>query len=572
MKKILYIFLSLALQMAAFLPLRAQDRAAEKNNMDVVFVDAVQKYEDGSFRDALMLFDAINELDPTNDAAFYYTGLCRYYLGDAKGATEAMREAVRLDPKNYWYRDRLAVLYSFADQEELTIDIYESLLEDYPKKTEIYYNLVNLYARQNQLDKVMETLDHIETIRGKDETTTMARYDVLMHQDKPDEAFKVLAEFNEEYSSPQILCVMGDAKLSEYQDTLALEYYNEALAIDSESAPAILGKSEVYRMRRSYDEYFNCLNQFTSSSSVPAQMKSQYLDNLSQHLDPRFLQLYQTQLDSLYNTGVRMHPTDSTMLLTAGTYFFRSDRKDRAKDLFKSNSRLYPEDFNAVAMYIQSLSFSEDWETLAMESEDAFKTFPGEPAFLNMILMAHFNLEDYEAVIKDSGRMAAAFPKDTTVVLAAYSSMGDCYHLLGNEKLSFKAYDNALKLDPGYAPVLNNYAYYLSLTGKKLKKAYNMSKITVEQEPDNATYLDTFAWILHLQGKSLEAKSLFKHAMLYGGKESVAILDHYAEVLYTLGEYDLAGVYWNMAKQKNTDNEIPDLDQRVEERMKSIKK
>ena len=245
--------------------------------MDVVFVDAVQKYEDGSFRDALMLFDAINELDPTNDAAFYYTGLCRYYLGDAKGATEAMREAVRLDPKNYWYRDRLAVLYSFADQEELTIDIYESLLEDYPKKTEIYYNLVNLYARQNQLDKVMETLDHIETIRGKDETTTMARYDVLMHQDKPDEAFKVLAEFNEEYSSPQILCVMGDAKLSEYQDTLALEYYNEALAIDSESAPAILGKSEVYRMRRSYDEYFNCLNQFTSSSSVPAQMKSQYL-------------------------------------------------------------------------------------------------------------------------------------------------------------------------------------------------------------------------------------------------------------------------------------------------------
>lgn len=99
-----------------------------------------------------------------------------------------------------------------------------------------------------------------------------------------------------------------------------------------------------------------------------------------------------------------------------------------------------------------------------------------------------------------------------------------------------------------------------------------MSKITVEQEPDNATYLDTFAWILHLQGKTLEAKSFLKHAMLYGGKESAAILDHYAEVLYALGEYDLAGVYWNMARQKNTDNEIPDLDERAEAKMNAVKK
>jgi len=95
--------------------------------------------------------------------------------------------------------------------------------------------------------------------------------------------------------------------------------------------------------------------------------------------------------------------------------------------------------------------------------------------------------------------------------------------------------------------VLNNYAWYLCTEGKKLGKAYRMSKITVEKEPDNPTYLDTFGWILHLMGRDLEAKPFFKHAMLYGGKESATILRHYGTVLEKLGETDLAKVYYDQA-------------------------
>jgi hypothetical protein len=72
-------------------------------------------------------------------------------------------------------------------------------------------------------------------------------------------------------------------------------------------------------------------------------------------------------------------------------------------------------------------------------------------------------------------------------------------------------------------------------------------------------------------GRPEEAKPYFKHAMLYGGKDSPVILDHYAEVLYALGEYDMAFVYWNLAKQKNVD-EIPDLNERIERRREEMKK
>jgi tetratricopeptide (TPR) repeat protein len=181
-------------------------------------------------------------------------------------------------------------------------------------------------------------------------------------------------------------------------------------------------------------------------------------------------------------------------------------------------------------------------------SLDAFNRL-SELGFMDYANMANYQLKDYDAIIGNCRYLIKNYPKDTKVLLASWSQLGDAYHSKGNSKEAYKAYDKALKIDPGYAPVLNNYAYYLSEEGRKLKKAYTMSKKTIEAEPDNATYLDTFAWILHLQGKDLEAKPFFKHAMLYGGKDSPVILRHYATVLQALGENDSAQVYLNMAKR-----------------------
>ena len=139
---------------------------------------------------------------------------------------------------------------------------------------------------------------------------------------------------------------------------------------------------------------------------------------------------------------------------------------------------------------------------------------------------------------------------DSVSLVEALSSQGDVHYQNGDRRKAYKAYDAALKVDPHYAPVLNNYAYYLSEERRNLRKALEMSADTVKQYPDNATYLDTYAWILHLLGRSAEAKPHFKHAMLYGGKDSDVVLDHYAEVLETLGEKDLAVYYHSLAQQK----------------------
>ena len=568
------LILYISVLSAIFAPASVGQRRAFpiRSAAESMLVDAVQDYENGDVKTAVARLSAITEAFPDNDAAHYYLALCFIKMEETPAAVSELREASRLDPDNYWYRDNLAALYAMTGETALAVEQYENLLKDYPKKTGLYYSLVNLYARQNRLDKMIEALDNIDMTMGRDEQTVLARYDILMHQDKAGEAFQVLEDFNDEFPSPQILSMMGDARLSAGNDSLALECYDRALGLDSAYAPALLGKAEAYRMQRLFGRFFETLARFTSDPSIPSQMKSEYLSELTGRMDGRFFQTYSPQLDTLFETGMRAHPADSSMLLAAGTYYYRTERRDRGVELFKENSELYPDDFNSRAMYIQSLSYNNDWDTLLTASEEAFRAFPEEPAFLNMRVMAYYSLGDLRSVIGECTRMTEVFKSNPDVVVQALSTIGDSYHQMEDEKEAFKAYEKALKVNPTYAPVLNNYAYYLSIKGKKLAKAASMSKVTVEQEPDNATYLDTYGWILHLQKKSQEAKPYFKHAMLYGGKDNATILDHYAEVLYALGEYDLAKVYWDQAVKKDTDNEIPDLAKRVEQRLKAVGK
>ena len=569
-KTIAAVLLSCALSCCAGYLATAQNHP-DPARVESALVDAVALCDAGQYKEAAALLKMLSAAAPDNDAVCYYRGLCAAGMGDYDNAITWLRDAVRLDPSNYWYRDRLARLYTATSQPELAIDIYESLIREYPKKTDIYYTLVQLYMQQGKRDDVMRTLDEIETVTGKDEMVALTRYDILMQEQKQDEAYRVLETYNAELDSPRILVAMADHCVSQFKDTLALRYYKDALSFDAGLPQALLGMSEIYRYRGDFPNYFATVNEFLVGEGAPVEMKTRYIQTLFQHADPQFARRFKPNLDLLVEAYRDQAPRDSTVLQTAGSYYYNTGDGAKAAALLKECCELYPGSIGSRGMYVQLLSLLEDWEASGPAAEQAFRDFPQEPGFLEMKTYADYNLQDYDALIRDCERiLEATSPRDTAVRVRTYSTLGDTWHHLEQPKKAYAAYDKALKLDPRHLPVLNNYAYYLSLEGRKLKKAYAMSKVTVEAEPDNATYLDTFGWILFLQGKALEAKPFFKHAMLYGGKDSATVLDHYAEVLYQLGEYDTARVYWNLAKGKNTDGSVPDLDERVEARLKAV--
>lgn len=523
------------------------------NVTDGELIDAVAALDNKQYKEAKERLDKITATDPDNDAAFYYLGLCRLYTNDIDGAKTALKKAAELDPSNFWYKERLARTYSLTGEDDLTIATYEELLKDFPKKNDLYFTLVNLYLKQNQYDKALGALDQIEAVFGKSENVTATKYDILLRQSRPLEALKTLEDFNKEFSSPYVLTKLGDHSMAEYKDSLALAYYKEALDLQNGYMPALLGESEVYRIRRNFPDFFKTLNIFISDKETDPQAKTQYLSMLVNRTDPRFIQSVRPQIDSLYDNLVLCHPTDSAALMASGLYWYSTERHDKAKELIHRNMILHPDNLGTTATYVQLLGYMKDWDALEAACDSARMRFPKETAFLDMKNVACYNRKDWQGIIDNNRRIIEIAQGDTSITIPALASIGDMYHELGKEKEAFKIYTQVLKQNPDYAPALNNYAYYLSLKGTKLKKACAMSKKTVDKEPDNPTYLDTYGWILHLLGKDKEAKAQFKHAMLYGAKESSTCLEHYAVVLEALGETDLAKVYRTQAENKKAE-------------------
>ena len=569
MVRISDFIISVCLFWAVFVPnVHAQEPRPGSDSENKV-MDAVAMMNEGDVTGAEAVLTSLLAEDVSNDAAWYYLANVSLRKNDLAGAEEYFRKAIDLDPGNFWYRYRLAGIYAATQRQELTIDMYEKLLEDFPDKTELYLDMVELYAAQGEYEKALETIEEVETVFGVTEALAMYRFNLLRTLGKNEEAFASLEKYNKEYSSPYVLSTLADWQMSMYNDSTALAYYDEALELAPDYTPALLGKIETYRMTRRYDEYFRALDVFAGSGDIPAPAKSEYLMAVVQRTDPKFIRSFMPQIDSVMEKTLTVHPEDSTVLQTAGVYFYSTDRKDKAKEYFGKNAEVWPESLSASATFVEFLMYAEDWEALSDQGRKAYERFPKETAFLEMASVGDYNLERYEDVLQICGKVLEAAPADSSSTLRAWSTMGDIYHRLGDSKKAYKAYDKALKINPDYVYVLNNYAYYLSEEGKSLKKALAMSRKTIDAEPDNSTYLDTYGWILFLQGKALEAKPYFKQAMLYGGKDSPVILDHYAEVLYALKEYDIAFVYWNLARQKNA-GDIPDLDAKIEARKKAV--
>lgn len=527
---------------------------AAAQEVDANLVDAVTSYSKGEFRKAESNLKTLSLADPSSDAAWYYLALSQMRLGNVEGAAKSASEAVALDSTNFWYRMLQARIEASGQEQEGAIALYEKILKDFPGKNSALYDLLDLYLKNRMFDKALVALDQVEKQQGLSEQLVRTRYDVYCAMGKQEDGIAILEDFSRQYAIPSVLSILGDYYVADFQDSTALSRYNEALSIDSAYLPAVLGKAEAYRHMRRYEDYFATLGPFFESKDVPASSKSMYIGNLTRALDPRIIQNHRAGFDSLVVKAVSAHPADSSVLQTAGTYYYTTGREAEAGGWFEKSADAYPESISQTATYIQYLQIRGQWEKLKERSLSAYDRFE-EPAFLDYASLASYNLKDYDGIIEVSRHILQKYSSNKNLCLAAWSQMGDAYHSKGDAKNAYKAYEKALGIDSGYVPVLNNYAYYLSLEGKQLKKAYKMSKKTVEKEPDNATYLDTFGWILHLMGKDLEAKPFFKHAMLYGGKDSAVILRHYAVVLESLGEADNAGYYRNLAAKLGEEEE-----------------
>ncbi len=566
------LFMCAALFLAATLlsPIKGhtQEKSADSTATALLF-NGLKEYNTGNYGKAKEHLQKLAAIDPQNDAAYYYLANIAIRTDDAPSGELYLKKGIELDPENFWYREILGQLYIKHNKIAEAIKLYEELLEMYPKKSAVYYSLVNLYLGTQQTAQAKEMLEKIEAVQGKSEAIAMTYYNIFRMEQDWEKALNYLVEFDKEFQSPRIACVIGDMYANRYKDSLALIYYNKALEVDKECAPAMYGRAEVHRSNGNFAAFFEDINPFLANPTIDSRMKVDYLKQLFQI--PNFLNRFKHQLDSAMLGIEAAHPADTTANLFLASYYGERGNNERCKELLYKNHELYPDDYSLLATYIIALYQLQEWENLEEASSRALEQYPADRDLTQLRAIARFQTGNTDKAIESYRELEkiALASKDTATLITAYSILADLHYGKKENKTAFSYYNKVLKINPDEVGALNNYAYYLALEGKNLKKAYQMSRKTIEAEPDNPTFLDTFGWILFLMDKPLEAKAQFKHALLYGGTENADILDHYAEVLFKLGEHDLAFIYWNQAK--NLDSSLG-IEEKIKERKAQLKK
>jgi tetratricopeptide (TPR) repeat protein len=141
------------------------------------------------------------------------------------------------------------------------------------------------------------------------------------------------------------------------------------------------------------------------------------------------------------------------------------------------------------------------------------------------------------------------YARDPEKVIAQYRAMIDAaptspvpHTLLGVAYEAQQQYDDAileyeqaLKLEPRFAPAANNLAWLYAERGTNLDVALNLAQTAMEQFPDNPNVADTLGWLYYRKGAYLKAIALLR--------ESADKLPDNAVVHYHLG----------MAHHKNSD-------------------
>jgi len=99
--------------------------------------------------------------------------------------------------------------------------------------------------------------------------------------------------------------------------------------------------------------------------------------------------------------------------------------------------------------------------------------------------------------------------------------------LKGDIPKAREAYEQAVALNPRFAPAANNLAWIYSEHGGDQDKALQLAQIAKEQAPEDPRISDTLGWLLYKRGVHQRALGLLK--------ESASKLPNNPQVQYHLG-------------------------------------
>ncbi len=504
---------------------------------------------------AFVLYQKALETDPANGTAYYK--IAQIYLkgDDKEKAIFNAQRAIKLNETNKYFYLLLADIYTKQSNFVDAAITYENMIEKCKKADEYLFELAALYIYQENFDKALEIYDRIEEKFGLNEQVIAQKQKLYLKNSQLDKAIaegQKLIDANPGES--RYVIMLSEILISNNQSEKAIPYLEDLVNNYPENGRALIILSDFYRKKGEIERSNTYLKKAFGMSDLEIQPKIQVLASFIQKLPNE-------ELDQLTkNLGDQImlaHPDDSRSFEINGEINRRLGDDEKALELYQKAMELGASNFGTWHNVLQIEVKMEDYDQAIIDGEQALELFPNQAGICWFLGTAYLAKKQYESAVEvlERGKKLSSANEELKSYFNA--QLGDTYNNMKMHKESDKAYEAALAFNPEYDHVLNNYSYFLSLRKEKLDLAKKMSAKLMTLAPDNSTYLDTHAWVLYVRGEYKEAKIYIEKA-LSGTDISGTIIEHYGDILFKLGDIDLAVKQWQKAKGMNETSELID--------------
>lgn len=525
-----------------------------------LFISANKDKLLGNTDEAVEKFKDILTLDPNNAATAYE--LAKYYYEKEK-LDESLRYAelaTGLDPSNKWYQFLHAELLATSRDYEGAAAVYKKLIQKNPDNAEYYFDLAYMQTRSGELKEAIDTYNQLEGKIGVNEDIILQKQRLYIQLNQVDNAAaEVQKLIDESPDQPRYYSLLAELYQANGRSEEAFEVYQKLKEVDPNNPMVQLSMAEEYKRQGDHEKYFSELSKIFDNSSVPIDAKVQilfpYLDLVQQKSDRK------EEAFILGQKLVDAHPTEAKACSMYGDLLYTDGQAEAALKQYKRGLELDGSVFTVWQQVMFIHSELSQYQELADDSKEMIDLFPNQPMPYYFNGIANNALENYEKAKKSLKRAILMGSENKALLADLHAQLADVHHSLKEFDKSDSNFDKSLDYDPQNAYTLNNFSYYLSIRGKDLDKAAEMSALSNKLEPSNPSFQDTYAWVLFKQGKYKEAKEWLQKAMDSGGSNSDVILEHMGDTYFKLGDEDRALEYWSKAKEYGGDSD--ELQQKI---------
>ncbi|HTA84351.1 MAG TPA: tetratricopeptide repeat protein [Bacteroidia bacterium] len=536
----------------------------ERDEVTADYFEASKQRMLGNYDRAIDVYMQCLKIEPDNAAAdFQIADIYEFYKKPDTALVYANRAAL-IDPANIWYQDLYAQCLQDKGRYKDMEAVYEGLIKNHPDETDYYYKLALAQIEMGEYEKAADTYGKVEEkLGGFSEEITREKiklYETVKDFTKAEVQIQSLITVDTtnvqnyvELADLYDLEGKHDESFKLYQD-LELRYPHE---------PSVrLALAEYYRAKKNDKRSFEELDAAFKEPSMDIDSKRRIL--LSFNSVSNGHDSLQIEALELCSSMVQAHPNNPEAHRLYGDFLFRQASYNDAREQYRYT---VSEDSSKYLIWSQLMGCDiqlNDFNDLAKVSSSAMELFPNDPQAYLFNGVANNQKKNYTLAVTSLSKGLDYVVNDNGLLLEFYSALGDVYNSLKRYSASDSAFDAALKLNPNNDNILNNYSYYLSERDTNLALAEQMSKRANDLSPDNGTYLDTYAWIFYKEGNYQNAKTWEDKSLAHGGEKDAAVLDHYGDIVYKLGDKDTALDYWQKAKSSGLNSDL--LNRKIQDR------